>query len=71
MKIIYLIILVVLIMSCNSTQLTEYWKNPEIDVFETHKILIVGITPDKIARELFEKSLVSEYHSRNVEAVMS
>ena len=71
MKTFYLIAIVILMASCNSTQLMDYWKNPDIEVFETSKILIVGITPNNSARKLFEKRLVSEYNSRDIEAVMS
>tara|TARA_R110000868_G_scaffold346902_3_gene608011 strand:- start:1598 stop:2215 length:618 start_codon:yes stop_codon:yes gene_type:complete len=51
--------------------LIENWKNPDIDFFESNKVLIVGMTPNFEVRHQFEKQLKDEYEARGIEAVMS
>ena len=46
-----------LFVSCISTELVDYWKNPEFDSYHPNKILVVGITPNIEARQEFEKKL--------------
>ena len=71
MKIIYLFLATTLLMGCTSTDLVGNWKNPDIDVFEPAKILIVGMTANTEARKKFENGLKKEYQSRGVEVVTS
>lgn len=71
MKKSIIIVLVIILTSCTSTQLVESWKNPDIDTYEPYKILIVGLTSDKESREKFEAQLKTEFELRGVEAVMS
>lgn len=71
MKNLSLLILVALLTNCSSTHLINTWKNPEIEVYESSKILIVGITTNKDAQHKFEKRLQKEYEDRGIEAVMS
>lgn len=65
------ILLVFILMSCSSTQLINYWKNPNTNTFKPTKILIVGMTSNKSARKQFEKQFKQEYLSRDIEAVTS
>ncbi len=58
-------------MSCNTAQLVDTWKNPEIDAYSPTKVLVVGITSDIEARKKFEQQIKAEYESRGAEAVMS
>lgn len=60
-----------LFIGCSSVELVENWKNPDIDSFEPHKVLIVGMTPNIEARQQFEKLLKEEYTSRGIEAFKS
>jgi hypothetical protein len=60
-----------LISSCNTTQLIENWKNPDIDSYNAGKVLIVGMTSSMEARAQFERQIKTEYESRGIEAVAS
>lgn len=71
MKLIKIIVLCLLIISCSTTELVENWKNPDIDVYSPSKVLLVGLTSNLKARQKFEKQLKKEYESRGVEAIMS
>ena len=71
MKKITLLLLIVLLTSCSSTQLVESWKNPDIDSYVPNKVLIVGLTSEMDARKKFEKQLKKEFEARGVMAVMS
>ncbi|CAM1361174.1 conserved exported hypothetical protein [Tenacibaculum sediminilitoris] len=69
--ILSLSIIVLTFNCCTTTQLVEYWKNPEIDSLSLSKVLIIGMTPNLEARDKFEKSLKKELESRNIAAVPS
>ncbi|WP_396596830.1 hypothetical protein [Dokdonia sp. R86516] len=60
-----------LLQSCNSSELIENWKNPEIDVFKAEKVLVLAMTNDVKNRELFEKRLVNQLKDKGVNAVKS
>ncbi len=69
---IYLLIITIVVLSgCSSSELVENWKNPDIDTFEAQKVLVIGITPDANNRKIFEKKLVSELKKNGVQAVKS
>ena len=71
MKRLLVMILIPVFMSCSTTELVEGWKNPDIDIYDPHKVLIVGMTSNTEARQQFEERLKDEYQARGVEAVMS
>ena len=71
MKKLLSIITLLLLTSCNSVEIIDSWKNPDIATFESTKILIVGMTSNIEARRKFESKLKKEYELRGVEAVMS
>jgi len=71
MKKLLSIAILLLFINCNSVDLIDSWKNPEIEIFESTKILIVGMTSNIEARKKFERKLKQEYEARGVEAVMS
>ena len=71
MKRSLLVILVFALVSCNSTQLVESWKNPEITIYAPSKILVVGLTSNIEARQKFETKLKEELELRGAEAVSS
>lgn len=68
-KILYPILL--LLMGCSSTSLVTEWKNPDIVIFDTNKVLIVGMTKNEDARLKFETKLKEEFSKRNIEAFRS
>jgi len=71
MKSLYLLVSLIILSSCNSAQLVDSWKNPDIESYDPQKILVVGITSNIEARQKFEKQLKKEYEFRGVEAAVS
>lgn len=71
MKGFFVIIIGLLLVSCNSTQLIESWKNPEIISYAPSKVFIMGITSNAEARQKFETKLKDELEIRGIEAVRS
>mgnify|MGYP003631046943 FL=1 len=71
MKRLFLVIVVFSLVSCNSTQLIESWKNPEITTYSPSKVLVVGLTSNIDARQKFENKLRNELEMRGAEAVSS
>ena len=71
MKKTLLLMTVFLLFNCSSTQLVESWKNPNIDTYEPYKVLVVGLTSDKVARLEFEEKLKTELELRGSEAMTS
>ena len=57
--------------SCNSSELIENWKNPDIETFEAQKVLVLAMTSDVKNRELFEKKLVDKLQEKGVNAYNS
>ncbi|MFS4491261.1 hypothetical protein [Maribacter sp. 2308TA10-17] len=66
-----LLIFVIALMGCSSTEMVENWKNPDIVIFDANKVLLVGMSNDEEARTNFETKLQKEFEARNVEAVRS
>ncbi|MEO0528590.1 MAG: hypothetical protein AAFZ89_15260 [Bacteroidota bacterium] len=60
-----------LMTGCSSTQLVNNWKNPDMVVFDAYKVLIVGMTQNKEAREGFESKLHREFKKRGIESMRS
>lgn len=63
--------LLVLLIGCSSVELVHSWKNPDIVIFDANKVLVVGMTPNEDAREMFETRMVRLFTKRDVEAVRS
>ena len=61
----------VILISCNSSDLVENWKNPDIDTFVAEKVLVLAMTNDVDNRKRFEKRLVEQLKKRGVQAVES
>ena len=70
MKKLWLLIFLTLL-GCSSAQLVSTWKNPDIVIFDAYKVLIVGMTPNEDAREMFETKMKRQFSKRNIEAVRS
>lgn len=71
MKKLFLKTILLTLISCSSSQLVDSWKNPEIDSYEPYKVLVVGLTSDKVARLQFEEKQKKELELRGYEAAMS
>ncbi len=70
-SILYILLVSHVLLSCSSSELVENWKNPDIDIFEAQKVLVVGITADIDNRKAFERRLVSVLKKNGVKAVKS
>lgn len=66
-----LLLIIVLFIGCNSSELVENWKNPAIDSFESEKVLVIGITSDNRNRKMFEKKLADQLKKNGVQAETS
>lgn len=71
MKSKILVIGALLLMGCSSTKLVSTWKNPDIVLFDAHKVLVVGMAQDENVRMEFETRLVEKLEERKVEAMRS
>lgn len=67
----WIVILLIALMGCSSTELVENWKNPDIVLFNADKVLLVGMTQNMEAREEYETKLHKEFKERGVEAMRS
>ena len=70
-QIISLVAMAFFFAGCSSTSLVSNWKNPDIVIFDANKVLLVGMTADTEAREMFESELKKEFDRRGVEAFRS
>ena len=62
---------VLLLIGCSSTKLVSTWKNPDIVLFDAHKVLVVGLAQDENIRVEFETRLVDRLEKEKVEAMRS
>lgn len=62
---------ILLLMGCSSTKLVSTWKNPDIVLFDAHKVLVVGLAQDENIRMEFETRLVDKLEAEKVEAMRS
>ena len=67
----YIVLLVITLLGCSSAELVSTWKNPDIVIFDAYKVLIVGMTPNEDAREVFETRMKRQFTARDIEAVRS
>jgi hypothetical protein len=57
--------------SCSSTKLIDQWESPDTPVFESNKILVIGMTADTELRRYFEDKLASGLERNKIVAVRS
>ena len=68
MKTLILILSFLLVFSCeNTTQLKDHWKNPEISTYTPKKVLVIGMTKDDKARDLFESNFQTQLQLKGIE----
>lgn len=70
MKLALSFILSFFLLGC-STELVNSWKNPEITSYQPNKVLVIGMTSNKDARNQFETDLKSRLEMRGALAVTS
>lgn len=61
--------LVLLLAACSSTSLTQTWKDPQAG--KSRNFLILGVTKDPGARQLFEGALTEQLVAAGVQAIPS
>lgn len=71
MKKLVIIIVLIVLTGCSSTQFVDSWKNPETTSFNPKKALVVGITDNLTARKIFEEDFKDALILRNINAVES
>ncbi len=71
MKALYYILTLLLLASCSTARMTDTWTNKEYTNYQPKKVLIVGLTENLTARQLFEEQLKNELIARGIEAVES
>jgi len=61
----------ILLTGCASTQLVGTWKNPDIVLFDAYKVLVVGMSQEDEVRIEFETQLTKKLEQTGVEAMRS
>ena len=70
-KTMLLLIASVVLWSCSSTRIIEQWESPDTPVYESNKILVIGMTADTDLRRTFEDKLASGLEKEKIIAVRS
>ncbi len=60
-----------LLLGCSSINLVKQYTNPTIQKKDIRKVLVIGMTPNKDIRRIFEKKVADEFYKQNVIAVKS
>lgn len=71
MKRILILLNILMLVSCSSTQFIDSWKNEEIIEFQPKKTLVIGLTQNLTARKIFEENLKKELMKKGLLAVES
>ena len=66
-----LFVLTLFLSSCSSVRLESSYKDPDIVLFHSNKLLIVGMTRDLSARMAFETQLQELFEEEGVETIRS
>ncbi|TVZ27556.1 hypothetical protein JM83_2605 [Gillisia sp. Hel_I_86] len=69
MKKIFILLNILMLSSCSSTQFVDSWKNKELREFQPQKTLVIGVTQNLTARKIFEENLTKELVRRGLPAV--
>ncbi len=54
--------------ACSSTRFVASWKNSEVTRFQPDKLLVLGMTNNLTARQIFEEELKDAFLERNINA---
>ncbi|WP_397363042.1 hypothetical protein [Olleya sp. R77988] len=71
MKKLILPLLVLLLISCDSTQLKDHWKSPDIDTYDAQKVFVLAMTDNTEARRKFENKMQAQLSLRGVQSTKS
>ncbi|MDG1572452.1 hypothetical protein OZ410_09005 [Robiginitalea sp. M366] len=72
-KIVYLgwIAVILLAVSCSTVRLESSYKDPDVVLFNSQKLLVVGLTQDMRVREAFESRLQEIFEDEGIETMRS
>jgi hypothetical protein len=56
---------------CGSTHLTDAWQSPKFQGKQLDNVLVVGVTPNKTKRILFERGFVSALSEKGIKSTAS
>ena len=68
-KITGLALSLLFIASCAPVSLVNTWRNPDAPGQRFHKLLVISMAPDPVARQLFEEVLVADLRVHGIEAI--
>tara|TARA_R110001583_G_scaffold46977_2_gene147154 strand:- start:4188 stop:4820 length:633 start_codon:yes stop_codon:yes gene_type:complete len=68
---VYAIFIILLLFGCSSTKLTDSWKNTSFNNYQPKRVLILGVTPNITARNLYESNLKIALDKRGIQAYES
>jgi hypothetical protein len=63
--------LFLILLSCSSSKFVKQWKNPDYGDYRANKVLVIGITPDRNSRKMYEHTLVNSFAKNGVHAAKS
>lgn len=64
----YFIFIVLILVGCSSTKLTESSKNSSYTNYQPKKVLVLGVTSNDEARDIFERGIKYALNKRNIQA---
>ncbi|MBT8261236.1 MAG: hypothetical protein KJO05_00330 [Bacteroidia bacterium] len=70
-KVFLLFISAAFLWSCSSSRLIDQWESPDTPVYESNKILVIGMSADTELRRTFEDKLASALEKEKIVAVRS
>ena len=70
-KILFILLPVVFFWSCSSSRLIDQWESTDTPVYESNKILVIGMSADTELRRTFEDKLASALEKEKIVAVRS
>lgn len=68
---VIILFLFLILLSCSSSKFVNQWKNPDFVNYKANKVLVIGITPDRDSRKMYEQTLVSSFAKNGVHAAKS
>ncbi len=62
-------LLVVFAVACGNTKVLDSWQNPDVKPARAERIVVVGLSGDKVTRRLFEDTFTKQLKERGNDAV--
>ena len=71
LKWLFLVVGLIFLQSCNTTQITASWRDSEYQARTYKKILVLAVTQNLEARQFFEQAVVDALQRKNINAIKS